>query len=490
MKPQRLALRLDPREAPLPGTRPVVTSAPSNSRIIALVVAAGLFMENMDQTVIATSLPPMAVDLGTDPVTLKLAFTSYLLSLAVFIPISAWTADRFGARTIFQAAMVVFTLGSIGCGLSGSLTSLVLFRMLQGIGGAMMVPVARLIVLRVTPRHELLQTLTYLTVPAVIGPVIGPPLGGFITTYWHWRWIFWINVPVCLPGLVLAYVFLPEIRSDSRDRLDWRGFALSSVALCTLLFGITLVGRTSTSPLWTVLLLVVGAIAAWAYVRHAARTEHPILDLRLLANPTFRSGVTGGAYFRIGIGAVPFLLPLMLQVGFGLNPFESGTLTFSAAAGAMIMKATAQPILTRFGFRSVLVGNGVISAVFMAATALFTPSTPHLVIFVVLLAGGFLRSLQFTALNAITFADIPDASLGPATSLASVAQQLSSSIGVTLAAIVLEVAQGLHGGTALETRDFAIGFVVLSVVSVLSVAVHAGLKPEAGNEMIARPKGS
>ena len=456
---------------------------------MALVVAAGLFMENMDQTVIATSLPPMARDLGTDPVTLKLAFTAYLLSLAVFIPISAWTADRLGARTVFQSAMVVFTLGSVGCGLSGSIWTLVLFRLVQGIGGAMMVPVARLIILRLTPRAELLGALTYLTLPALIGPVIGPPLGGFITTYWHWRWIFWINVPVCLLGVALALRFLPEVRGDVRDKLDWTGFALSSVALCTLLFGITLLGRSTAALIWTLPLLLTGAAASWLYLRHARKTDHPILDLSLFAFPTFRSGVGGGAFFRTGIGAVPFLLPLMLQVGFGLDPFESGSLTFAAAAGAMIMKATAQPILGRFGFRWVLVVNGAVSALFMAATALFTAATSHFVILVVLLAGGFLRSLQFTALNAIAFAEIPDDRLSPATSLASVAQQLSSSVGVAIAAIVLEAAQTVHGGGDLQVRDFAIAFVALALVSALSVPVHAGLRPEAGNEMIARPRG-
>jgi len=472
------------------GSRVLAARLVNQSRIVALVVAAGLFMENMDQTVIATSLPPMAADLGTDPVTLKLAFTSYLLSLAVFIPISGWTADRIGARKVFQLAMIVFTLGSIGCGLSGSLLALVLFRMVQGIGGAMMVPVARLIILRLTPRHELLSALTYLTVPGVIGPVIGPPLGGFITTYWHWRWIFWINVPVCLLGVVLAYILLPEVKGEGRDRLDWRGFLLSSLALCALLFGITLLGRSEAATAWTVPLLLVGALAGWAYVRHARSAAHPILDLSLFAYPTFSSGVMGGAFFRVGIGAAPFLLPLMLQIGFGLNPFQSGSLTFAAAAGAMAMKLTANPILSRFGFRRVLTANGLISALFMAATALFTTGTPHAIIFVVLLVGGFLRSLQFTALNAITFAEVPDARLSPATSLASVAQQLSSSLGVAFAAIVLEASQALHGGGPLTVGDFAIGFVVLAAVSALSVPVHAGLRPEAGSEMIARPHGS
>jgi len=384
---------------------------------------------------------------------------------------------------------VVFTLGSIGCGLSASLWSLVLFRMVQGIGGAMMVPVARLIILRLTPRAELLGALTYLTLPALVGPVIGPPLGGFITTFWHWRWIFWINVPVCLIGVALAWRFLPEVHGESRDRLDWTGFALSSLALCTLLFGITLLGRSTASLAWALPLLLAGAVFGWAYVRHARATARPILDLTLFSIPTFQSGVYGGAFFRVGIGAVPFLLPLMLQVGFGLSPFESGSLTFAAAAGAMAMKATAQPILGRFGFRRVLFANGLISAAFMAVTALFTAASPHSLVFVVLLVGGFLRSLQFTALNAITFAEVPDAKLSPATSLASVAQQLSSSIGVAIAAIVLEAAQTLRGGGPLDTTDFALAFVVLAAVSALSVLVHAGLRPEAGSEMIARPGG-
>ena len=301
--------------------------------MIPMVVAAGLFMENMDQTVIATSLPAMALDLGTDPVTLKLAFTSYLISLAVFIPISGWTADRFGARSIFQLAMVVFTLGSIGCGMAQSLPWLIAFRMLQGVGGAMMVPVARLIILRLIPRTEMLEALAYLTVPALIGPVVGPPLGGFITTYWHWRGIFWINVPVCLLGVVLAYLLLPDVRGDKRETLDWRGFLLSAYALSAMLFGATLIGRASISVVWTGLLILSGGLAARAYVVHARRTVHPILELTLLKIPTFQSGVVGGALFRIGIGAIPFLLPLMLQLSFGLSSFESGSLTFAAAAG-------------------------------------------------------------------------------------------------------------------------------------------------------------
>jgi EmrB/QacA subfamily drug resistance transporter len=459
----------------------------NQSRLVPMVVAAGLFMENMDQTVIATSLPAMAQDLGTDPVTLKLAFTSYLLSLAVFIPISGWAADRFGARIIFQLAMVVFTAGSIGCGTSQSLFALIVYRMVQGIGGALMVPVARLIILRLVPRHEMLQALTYLTVPALIGPVIGPPLGGFITTFWHWRWIFGINVPVCILGLILAYRLLPEVKEETPAPLDWSGFLLSGVALGTLLFGITLIGRAALSPLWPIGLMAVGLVSGAAYLAHTRRTPHPILDFALFAIPTFYTGVVAGAMFRIGIGSIPFLLPLLLQVGFGLSAFASGSLTFAAAAGALLMKTAAHPILRRFGFRRILMVNGLVSAALMAATALFSVQTSHLVILVVLLAGGFLRSLQFTALNAITFADIEQRQLSAATTLASVTQQLSGSLGVAAAALVIEAVEGARGTHGLDVWDLAAAFVVLSIVAALSVPLHSRLPGNAGRSLVAAP---
>ena len=457
------------------------------SRLVPLVVAAGLFMENMDQTVIATSLPAMAADLGTDPVTLKLAFTSYLLSLAVFIPISGWAADRFGARVVFQTAMAVFTLGSIGCGFSQSLLALIGFRMLQGVGGAMMVPVARLIILRLVPRHEMLQAMTYLTVPALIGPVIGPPLGGFITTYYHWRWIFWINVPVCLLGLALAYWLLPEVREDRPESFDWSGFALTGIGLSALLFGITLIGRASLSPLWPLGMLAVGSVLTAYYLRHARRIAHPILDLRLFSDPSFHSGVLAGALFRVGIGALPFLLPLLLQLGFGMTPFAAGSLTFAAAAGALVMKTTAHPILRRFGFKRVLMWNGLISAALMAATVLITKQTAPPTIMALFLVGGFLRSLQFTALNAITFADIPDDKVSAATTLASVTQQLAGSIGVAVAALVIEGAQAMRGASTLDVWDLSAAFLVLSAIAATSVPVHARMPASAGSDLVARP---
>jgi EmrB/QacA subfamily drug resistance transporter len=455
----------------------------SFSRLIPLVVASALFMENMDSTVIATSLPAIAADLGVDPVILKLAFTTYLLSLTVFIPVSGWCADRYGARNVFRAAIAVFTLGSIACGFAGSLEMLIAARAVQGLGGAMMVPVGRLILLRTTPKSELVRALALLTMPALMGPILGPPVGGFITTYFHWRWIFWINIPAGLVGLALATLYMPDVQEERPPALDGLGFVLSGGGLSALVFGTTVVGRDVLPSYGASALIALGAILLALYLVHARRRAHPILDLKLLDIETFRSGVIGGSVFRIGIGSVPFLMPLMLQVGFGLTPFQSGSLTFAAAAGALTMKFTAARILKRFGFKTALLVNGVISTGFLAGQGLFTPETPHLVILAVLLVAGFFRSLQFTALNAISYSDIAQRDMGRATSLYSVAQQLSLAMGVACAAFVLEAAQYLRGDTSLSVDDFAIAFFVVALVSGLSVFSYLRLPPDAGSEV-------
>lgn len=451
--------------------------------LIPLVVASALFMENMDGTVIATSLPAIAVDLGVDPILLKLAFTAYLLSLAIFIPISGWFADRFGARTVFRAAIVVFTLGSIACAFTGSLNGFIAARALQGLGGAMMVPVGRLVLLRSVPKSELVRALAYLTIPAMIGPVVGPLLGGFITTYFHWRWIFWINVPIGILGFVLATLYIPDLRETEKTPLDTTGFVLSGLGLSCFIFGLTVLGREFLPQGAAIALLAVGAILLSVYVWHARRASHPVIDLRLLRIPTFRTCIYGGFLFRVGIGALPFLLPLLLQLGFGLTAFASGSLTFVAAAGAMLMKFTAGPILKQFGFRQVLVVNGCISAAFLAATALFSPSTPHLLIMLVLLGGGFFRSLQFTSLNAVAYADIAQADMSRATSFTSVTQQLSASVGVAVAAMVLELTQYVRGDPTLVVADFGVAFLVVALISLSSVFFHWDLPRDAGSEI-------
>ena len=452
---------------------------------VTLIVAVALFMETMDSTVIATSLPAIARDLHEDPITLKLALTSYLLSLAVFIPLSGWVADRFGARTVFRWAIVVFTLGSAACGFAQELTDFVLARILQGMGGAMMVPVGRLVILRTVPKAELISALAWLTIPALMGPVIGPPLGGFITTFFSWRWIFWINIPIGILGVVLATYFIANFREEEMPPLDIKGFVLSGIGLSGLAFGFTTIGQGLFHPALVGGLLIAGAIGCWLYVRHARVTPSPLIDLKLLKVDTFFASVVGGFIFRIGIGATPFLLPLMLQLGFGLTPFQSGMLTFATAIGAIAMKTTAAPILRRFGFKQVLVVNAFFSAAFIAATALFTDATPHAVIFAVLLVGGFFKSLQFTSVNSLAYADIEPRAMSRATSFASVAQQLSMSAGVAVGALVLEFARHGRPHAAVLPEDFATAFVVVAAISALSAFVFLRMPGTAGASLSA-----
>ncbi len=462
----------------------VTLSAPRLTRVVPLIVAVALLMENIDSSVLSTSLPAMSIDLNTDPIHLKLVLTSYLLALAVFIPASGWAADRFGARTIFRWAIVVFTLGSIACGLSQNLWELVLARTLQGMGGSMMVPVGRLIVLRTVPRDGLVGALAWLTVPALLGPVMGPPLGGYITTYWHWRWIFWINIPLAVLGVILATLMIPNIREEVVARFDGKGFLMAGPGLAAFLTGATLAGL-NLAPLWVVILLTGGGLALiTAFVRHALRATEPLVDLRLLTLPTFRIAAIAGTLFRVGVGALPFLLPLMFQLGFGLTAFQSGSLTFVSGMGALMMKFGAQPLLRRFGFRGVLMGNALISSVLLAGPAFFTPATPVAIMLVVLLAGGFSRSLQFTAVNAIAYAEVSGPRLSSATSFTAVLQQLSGSVGITLAAMVLETCGALRGTSATDLGNFPYVFGLITLLSVASAVIFARLTPTAGSSLI------
>src|SRR6516162_1804843 len=314
-------------------------------RVVPLIVAVALFMENMDSTVISTSLPAIAQALGTNPLALKLAVTSYLLALAICIPASGWAADRFGARHVFRLAIGVFVLGSIGCALSRSLEEFVLARIVQGMGGAMMTPVGRLILVRNIDKKQLLDAMAWVTIPALIGPICGPPLGGFITTYASWHWIFIINVPIGLVGIVMVTRFIPDVRADEPDPFDYVGFVLSGLAIGGLAFGLSAVGLDFLPRGLVGAMIGIGGVAAAAYVVHARRAPAPILDLRLFKYATFRASVFGGFVFRLGIGALPFLLPLLLQLGFNLTPFQSGLITFTAAVGAMFMKAAVATIL-------------------------------------------------------------------------------------------------------------------------------------------------
>ena len=451
-----------------------------------MIVGCALFMEMLDSTVISTALPMMAKSLGEDPIRLNLAITSYLLSLAVFIPISGWMSDRFGARTVFRSAIVIFTIGSVLCGVSNSLPQLVGARILQGFGGAMMTPVGRLIVLKSVEKSELVTAMSYLTVPAVLGPVVGPPVGGFIVTYYSWRWIFFINVPIGAIGIALVTWYIPEIRENKVVPLDWVGFLLTGLGLATLVAACESIGR-GVIPVGTIVCMIAGGgLCMGLYVLHAHRIDYPIIDLGLMKIPTFNSSTLGGGLFRMGIGALPFLLAMLLQLVFGLTPFASGMLTFASAAGAMLMKATAPPILRRTGFRSVLIGNGVLSAFIMMSYALFRATTPHWVIILTLLTGGFFRSLQFTALGSLAYADVPLSSMSDANTLSSMAQQLFLSFGVAIGAMLLHISLGGRSAAHLSAHDFTPAFMIMGALAILSSLLFIPLEYHAGAEVSGR----
>jgi MFS family permease len=346
-----------------------------------------------------------------------------------------------------------------------------------------MVPVGRIIILRLVPKNELLGAMAFLTVPALIGPLVGPPVGGFITTYFHWRWIFWINVPFGILGILLASRLMPRLKSDAPPPLDLFGFVLSGLGLGATIFGLTTLSRSLFSPAVAPALTLAGAALLAAYVLHSRRVANPILDLGLLKLETFRSSLFGGALFRIGVGAIPFLLPLLLQVGFGLDPFATGLLTFAAAIGAISMKLVAPRLLRRFGFRQVLVVNTLLGSLFIGINALFTEATPHWLMFMVFMAAGFFRSLQFTSVNALAYADVPGEAISSASTLANVAQQLSLSLGVAVAAFVLEAALGFDHAAMPTAREIKIAFVTIALISATAAFVHLGLSPQAGQSL-------
>ena len=456
------------------------------TRLTALIVACALFMQTLDSTVVSTALPVMARAFHADPVHMNVALTSYLLALAAFIPASGWMADRYGTRTVFRAAIAVFAIGSVLCGRASGLGFLVGARILQGMGGAMMIPVGRLVLLRSVPKTELVAAMSWLTVPALLGPVVGPPLGGFIVTWFSWRWIFDINVPVGLLGIVLVSRHVRQVRDPRPGRLDWPGLLFAGTALGGVMVGLETAGRGVVSWHATIALLALGVTGALLYWRRARRIARPLLDFSLLRLPTFAVSVAAGTLFRIGIGAIPFLLPLMLQLGFGRSALQSGLITFASSGGALVMKPAAQSALRWFGFRQTLLWNGVVSALLLAVCAAFRPAWPLAAIYAVLLVGGFFRSLQFTAYNTIAYADIPPARMSAATSLYSTMQQLSLTLGISAGAGALEFGMALSGATVPSMADYSAAFLAVAFASLLAAPVSLLLPHDAGDEMSGR----
>ena len=462
------------------------TAVSRQTRLTALIVACALFMQNLDSTVIATALPTMAHAFGYDPVRMNVALTSYLLSLTVFIPASGWVADRYGSRNVFRWAIVVFTLGSIFCGLAESLPVLVAARILQGAGGAMMVPVGRLLLLRTAAKTELVAAMAWLTMPALLGPVVGPPVGGFIVTYFNWRWTFFINIPIGIVGLIAVTIFIQDFREAPRGAFDLRGLLLTGAALIFLISGLETVGRGLVVPAWSGAMLAAGLLFSALYGLHARRTKAPLLDFTLMRLPCFGLSFTAMMLFRTGIGAIPFLLPMMLQVGFGDAAAESGLITFASSAGALVMKPAAQHALRLFGFRDTLIWNGVISGVLLMGCALFRPTWPAAAIYLVLLVGGFFRSLQFTAYNTLAYGDVPRPRMSAATSLYTAGQQLAATIGISAGALALELARTLSHHATPQNGDFSAAFVAVGLLTLAAVPVAVLMPKSAGDDLTGR----
>ncbi len=454
----------------------------SRERLISLIVAAALFMQNLDGTVIATALPTMARNFHADPVHMNVALTAYLFTVALFVPASGWMADRFGTRRVFCAAIGVFTLGSALCGLSHALGFLVASRIVQGAGGAMMLPVGRLILLRTVPKARLVNAMAWVTMPALVGPVIGPPLGGLIVQYANWRWIFFINLPIGLAGALLASFFIPD-RREPVARFDLPGLLLSGAALGAFIAVLELAGRGMV-PGGVVPALAVSACALTvAYTFYARTQARPLLDLTLFRLPTFTISVVAGSLFRVGVGAVPFLLPMLMQLGFGRGPAASGMVTFAAAAGAVLSKPGTQTVLRNWGFKRVLVTNGILSALGLGIYALFRPSWPLWAIYAVLLCTGYMRSLQFTAFNTLAYAEVPPARMSAATTLYSALQQISLTVGIPISAGVLHL---VRAGVVPTAAEFGAAFLAVAAISMLSGPVALWLPRNAGAEVSGR----
>jgi EmrB/QacA subfamily drug resistance transporter len=457
-------------------------SRPANS-LAAFVVAGAFFMELFDGTVITTALPKIAESFHVGAVNAGLGVTAYLLTVAVMIPLSGWLSDRFGARPVFCTAIGVFTAASVLCAVSQSLPQFVAARVLQGIGGAMMVPVGRTVVLRGSAKKDLMKATAILTWPALAAPVLGPPIGGLITTYSSWRWVFGVNVPLGLAGLTAALLLVKATPVDRRP-FDGLGFGLSALAIAALVYGLNLTGGQDVDwPLAGGLIaagLAVGAVA----VRHLLRHPTPIVDLAPLRITTYATTSWEGSLLRLAINMVPFLLPLLFQVGFGLSAVTSGLLVLSLFAGNLVMKSVATPLMRRFGFRRVLVGNGILVAVSLTGCALFTAGTPMPVIVVVCFASGAFRSLEFTAINTLAFADVPPAGMSAASTLNAAITQLAIGLGVAIAATMVNVAAGGHPPSA---GDFRLALALAALISLVGSLRFLRLSPSAGAEVSGRP---
>ncbi|MEO6803276.1 MAG: MFS transporter [Granulicella sp.] len=450
---------------------------------VTTLIAGAFFMENLDGTIIATALPQIARSFHVGAVSLNIGMTAYLITLAVFIPISGWVADRLGSRTVFAAAIAIFTIASLLCGISQTLTQFTLVRILQGIGGAMMVPVGRLIVLRTTPKEDLTKAILYITWPGLTALVLGPALGGFITTYASWHWIFFLNLPLGIIALVLTILWVENTRIEERHPFDWLTFVLAGFASTGAVYAMEKFGADGVEWHLPTIILILSALSGAAAIVYAFR--HPktsLIDVESMRLKTYSLSIFGGSAFRIAVSVLPFLLPLMFQISFGLNAFQSGLYLLALFGGDMTMKAFVVQLLRRFGFRRILIVNGIITAGSMAACALLMPSTPPALIALVLAFHGACRSMEFTCMTTLAYIEIPPEKMSRANGFLSAVMQLSLGLGVAIGAITVRLVAHAYGHSAVtpQLRDFHIAIFIMAILSLAPVFDSLTLSPDAG----------
>ncbi len=464
---------------------PAANSPETSKRLLPWLVAVAFFMESLDTTILNTAVPAIAAALKVAPLSLKSVLASYTLSLAVFIPISGWMADRFGTRRVFASAIGVFTLGSLLCGLSSNIHVLVGCRMLQGFGGAMMVPVGRLTLVRTFAKSELVRAMSFVAIPSLIAPMLGPVAGGMIVGYFHWRVIFFVNIPIGLIGLYMVYLHLPDYREAQTNPLDVSGLVLFGSGVGLLSYVLEVFGEHTLGAAELVGMLAIAAVLLATYGFRAARTRFPLLRLSLFRLRTFRAAVSGSFFTRLGIGGIPFLFPLLYQVGLGFTPIQSGMLLMPQAAAAMLMKVTMPTILARLGYRGVLISNTVILGVMILFFATIGVNTPVWLIALQAFGFGFFTSLQYTSMNTLVYADVPQEQTSSASTIASTMQQMSISFGVATASLATAffVPDRFHSSPAEMIHGIHKAFLVLGTLTVLSTTIFGDLKSGDGDDV-------
>ncbi|MBS5980205.1 DHA2 family efflux MFS transporter permease subunit [Dysgonomonas sp. Marseille-Q5470] len=451
---------------------------------VSLVVAIAFFMQGLDTTAVNTAIPAMARSFNTDVVHLSAGITSYLIALAIFIPVSGWIADRYGTRKVFCTSIVLFITASALCGMSQTLTQFVIFRIFQGMAGAMMTPVGRLAVLKSVTKDKLVTAMAYIVWPALVAPILGPVVGGYLTTYWTWHWIFYLNIPISIICVILAWRFIPEEEKHNlpKKRFDLVGFVLSGSALVGFMYGVELLSRREVPYYVSVLLILVSICLLLFNVRYSKHISNPLIDYSVIRIPTYKVTIFTGSISRMVIGVAPYLIPLMFQEGFGLNPFESGSLFLATMAGNLAMKPATIWVMRHYNFRTVLVVNGFLVALFSFFTALLLPTTPVVLIVVVMFLSGMFRSMQFSAITTLAFAEIPQQQMTAANTLYSTVQQMSTGMGIAMGAVFLRFSNMINGYSEHYTvADFRLAFIFVAILGIISLYGFTKLTPDAGD---------